>query len=162
MTITVKGENFQAHKAVLGARSAVFAAMFEHDIAEKNTNSVSITDCNPDSFQEFLLFLYTGQLEDVTSSKVFSLYETADKYDVKELKEECLQLMKCNLTIHSVCEAVILATNYKETKLLEQTVEFFTQNAADIVESVAWESFIVKYPTIGNALFIKYLRKEKK
>ena len=42
---------FYAHKAVLAARSPVFAKMFEHDLQESATNSVVLSDITPPSFQ---------------------------------------------------------------------------------------------------------------
>ena len=35
VTLLVQGREFQAHKAILAARSVVFNAMFEHDMEEK-------------------------------------------------------------------------------------------------------------------------------
>lgn len=161
VTITVKGKDFQGNKSVLAARSPVFAAMFGHDMVEKNSNSVSITDCDPGSFDAFLHFLYTSELKEILPSKVFSLYETANKYDVKLLKEGCLNLMKRNFSTDTFCDAVILATAYGENELLQRAIEYFIENCRTIIHSVEWQIFIKEHPAISNELFIKYVDREE-
>lgn len=152
VTVTVKGREFQAHKTVLAARSPVFAAMFEHDMGEKNSNSVTIIDCDPESFHEFLRFLYIEKLEDVSPSKALNLYETAHKYDVKKLMEKCVQLLECNFNTDTFYDIVILAINYHEAKLLDRVTEFF-------LESVNWQLFLTENPTFAKELLRKFLRR---
>ena len=47
---------FYAHKAVMAARSPVFAKMFEHNLQESATNCVTVSDIDPDAFKELLTF----------------------------------------------------------------------------------------------------------
>ncbi|THD20824.1 Protein roadkill [Fasciola hepatica] len=51
-----------AYKAILAARSPVFAAMFEHGLEESLANRVGITDMEPDTLAEVLRYIYTGQV----------------------------------------------------------------------------------------------------
>jgi len=59
--LSVNGREFFAHKAILAARSPVFAAMFEHEMEEKKQNRVEITDMDHDVLREMLRFIYTGK-----------------------------------------------------------------------------------------------------
>ena len=59
----VSGVAFKAHRAILCARSPVFAAMFACGMSESETGRVEITDVSPGSFADFLKFVYTGQLD---------------------------------------------------------------------------------------------------
>ncbi|XP_023704919.1 protein roadkill, partial [Cryptotermes secundus] len=61
VTLSVSGREFQAHKAILGARSPVFAAMFEHEMEERKHNRVEITDVDHEVLREMLRFIYTGK-----------------------------------------------------------------------------------------------------
>ncbi|XP_044010253.1 protein roadkill-like [Aphidius gifuensis] len=62
VTIEVGRKSFRAIKGVLGARSPVFSAMFDHqDLKENKKNIVVITDIDEDVFEEFLHFIYTGE-----------------------------------------------------------------------------------------------------
>lgn len=54
---------FPAHKGIVAARSPVFSAMFKADMIESRTQQVVIEDIEPSIFEEFLYFLYTGQLK---------------------------------------------------------------------------------------------------
>jgi hypothetical protein len=101
---------FPAHKGIVAARSSVFAAMFKADMVESRTQKVVIEDIEPSIFEEFLYFLYTGQLKrsaaDVTYRiqldfffKLNYIFElngkikllmAADKYNVETLKSLCL------------------------------------------------------------------------
>lgn len=83
----VKGQKFPAHRAILIARCPVFAATFRHNMKEKVTGIVDIKDCDPSSFSDFLYFLYSEDVDNLSSENVFSLFTTADKYDVADLRE---------------------------------------------------------------------------
>ncbi len=57
----MNGREYYAHKAILAARSPVFAAMFEHEMEEKKQNRVEITDMDHEVLREMLRFIYTGK-----------------------------------------------------------------------------------------------------
>jgi len=76
---------FGAHRSLLSARSTVFAAMFASEEAE--TGHVTIEDINPNIFQYFLKFLYTGMFEPSNMDK--ELFAAAKKYRVETLMELC-------------------------------------------------------------------------
>jgi speckle-type POZ protein len=59
----VENEEIFAHKAILTARSPVFAAMFQHDMRENKTNEAEVTDVTPAAFKALLQFIYTGHCE---------------------------------------------------------------------------------------------------
>jgi speckle-type POZ protein len=61
VTLAVAGREFQAHKAILAARSPVFAAMFEHEMEERKHNRVEILDVEHEVLREMLRFIYTGK-----------------------------------------------------------------------------------------------------
>ncbi len=54
---------FACHKAILAARSDVFAAMFAHKVTtESKTNEVVIRDTDPDIMEQLLHFVYTDKV----------------------------------------------------------------------------------------------------
>lgn len=61
VVLSVGGVEFPAHKAILAARSPVFAAMFEHEMEEKKQNRVDITDVEHEVMKEMLKFIYSGK-----------------------------------------------------------------------------------------------------
>ena len=80
-------ESFGAHRSLLSARSPVFSAMFSSGMKEAETGQVCIEDVDPDTFKQFLKFLYTGMFE--PSSMDSDLFEVADRYQVETLMELC-------------------------------------------------------------------------
>ena len=80
--ITAGKEVFSVHKFMLAARSPVFAVQFSKEKKEKCYFDDS--DC----MEEFLKFVYTGQLEKaITNPK--KLKELATTYDIKTLASIC-------------------------------------------------------------------------
>uniref|UniRef100_A0ABM5GPW5 LOW QUALITY PROTEIN: speckle-type POZ protein-like n=1 Tax=Pogona vitticeps TaxID=103695 RepID=A0ABM5GPW5_9SAUR len=59
--LCMAGQEFQAHEAILAARSPAFSAMFEHEMGESKKNRVEINDVEPEVFKEMMCFIYTGK-----------------------------------------------------------------------------------------------------
>ncbi len=76
--LCVGKEEFYVHKAVLAARSPVFAAMFQHEMEEKKQNRVEITDVDPVVLREMLRFIYTGKSSNLDKMEA-DLLSAADK-----------------------------------------------------------------------------------
>ena len=153
VTITVKGEEFKLHKSLLSARSPFFKSMFESNMKENITGLVTIEDCEAELFRSFITFLYTGEVYNLTSESIYDLYQIADKYQDKQLKEECLQFMIKNFCVDTFCEVIAFAVNYKEKVLFQKASEFFCMKMKKIIQSEKWEVFLREYPTQANELF---------
>ena len=54
-------QTFDCHEFVLSARSPVFRAMFQHDMAEKQSKVVEIQTLHSDVVAEMLQYIYTGK-----------------------------------------------------------------------------------------------------
>merc|ERR1711874_472595 len=78
VTIKCDKKTIKVHKAVLSARSAVFRAMFQHDMRENKNNEIVIPDLDFATVSDMVKFIYSGRVK-----------ELADKYDIKDLKEIC-------------------------------------------------------------------------
>lgn len=141
-TLLVMDKEYKAHKTVLMARLTVFAAMFLHDTSEKQTGIVTIPDCDPECFEKFLEFLYTGKLEELSSQNALHLYETSDKYDVRELKTFCVEFLIQNLTVENLCDIVIFADKCDDSKLSSAAQDFFNENLKDILRTSEWDSLV--------------------
>ncbi|GBN05782.1 hypothetical protein AVEN_133534-1, partial [Araneus ventricosus] len=81
-------------KALLCARSPVFAKMFENDMRELKEKTVTITDIKMPVLKVLVSFLYTGKLwnsdSDLASNGDFDflcdLYYASDKYNIIDLR----------------------------------------------------------------------------
>lgn len=127
LTISVSSETFRAHKALLVARSSVFAAMFQHDMQEAQRNQITIKDMEPKVFREVLRFIYTDQVEGLPQMAC-ELLAAADRYDLARLKVMCeIALIKC-ITVNSATETLIFADLHRAKELKARTVQFIGEN----------------------------------
>ena len=160
VTLNVKRKVISAHKAILGARSPVFAAMFKNDMKEKKTGEVNISDCDFDAFNVFLLFLYSGERQ-FTKCNVCELYKIADKYDVQPLKLMCVEFMTENLSVENFGETLILANKFHEEELLTHAQMFFNENFEKLFSSDSWESLFKDNFRLVNKLLKEMAPKVK-
>lgn len=127
LTITVGSETFRAHKAILGARSTVFAAMFQHDMQESQRNKVTIKDMKPKVFREVLRFIYTDKAEGM-EQMACELLAAADKYDLDRLKVMCEIALIEGITVGSVTETLIMADLHRAKELKARAIQFIGEN----------------------------------
>lgn len=160
-TLHLENKEFKAHKIILAARSPVFAAMFKHETSEKKFGIINIPDCDTDSFQEFLEFLYCAKLQNVSFRSAFHLYKTADKYDVQELKNFCVQYMKKNLKVENICDVISLADLNEETELLAAAYVYFNKNLNEIFVTAEWKAFLKNSLNLANKVLIQMASKAK-
>ena len=157
----VVDKEYKAHRAILIARSSVFAAMFVHETAEKQTGIVTIPDCEPESFGEFLEFLYSGKLENPSCNSALHLYETSDKYNVQELKKLCSEFLTENLTVEIFCRVIIMADKYGDTNLLSAAQRFFNRNLGKVLVTSEWECLTKTNYCLANKFMLEMSSKVK-
>ena len=155
--LKVENREFNVHKVILVARSPVFASMFTHDLAEKNTNIVDIPDCAAESFEIFLHYLYSGNVETLSASNVYDVYYAADKYRVDDLKKMCVKFMTKNISVETFSDIIALSLRHGESKLQKLAGDFFSQNIKKIIKTVQWQKYLAENPTQANELLIKAL-----
>ena len=78
MILKIQETSIPVHKAILAARSPVFAAMFGHDLEENKKGIVAITDLDIDVLKEMLKFIYTGKVTQL-ETMADTLLAAADK-----------------------------------------------------------------------------------
>ena len=107
----VSGVVFKAHRAIVCARSPVFAAMFACGMSESETGRVEIIDASPETFADFLKFVYTEQL-DTPCFANSQLGYCADKYEVKTLSDLCSGLSLANMDPDSFKSALMTSGRF--------------------------------------------------
>ncbi|XP_059478653.1 speckle-type POZ protein B isoform X2 [Neocloeon triangulifer] len=145
VTLAVAGREFQAHKAILAARSPVFAAMFEHEMEERKHNRVEIADVDHEVLREMLRFIYTGRAT-CLDKMADDLLAAADKYALDRLKVMCEEALCTNLSIENVADTLILADLHSADQLKAQAIEFINTHATDVMETAGWKSMVQSHP----------------
>lgn len=57
-----EGKKIDVHRSILMARSAYFAAVFEHDMKEKKSNEVKLDDIEFEELEEMVRYMYSDEI----------------------------------------------------------------------------------------------------
>ena len=129
-------EVMHAHKYVLATASPVFFAMLYGDLAE-NTSTVDVKDCDPESFTEFLRFVYCDQ-SNLNSNSVLGVLYLAKKYIIPVLVKQCVSYLMENIAIDNVLEVLHCARCFSEEKLERHCWSLVSRKTYEIVNSEAF------------------------
>ena len=152
------GQTIGAHKNVLMAKSPVFAAMFQHEMEESKTGRITIKDIDPDVFQQLLYFIYSGRKKTpLTEENVQPLFVAADKYDVKDLWEECIFYMVSSIRVYNAIDLMIFAHLYSIEELEEAAIFFSTWKSGLISQQNDFADFIKNYPDFSVKVIRRWL-----
>lgn len=158
VVLKIHDKESRAHKCILAAESPAFLAVIMHDTKEEITRVVDFQDFDQNTFPDFLNYLYTGCVENLTSETALKLYAVANKYKINELKENCRNHMLENISIDNFCELFTLSHRHNEEDLKEACIQFFSENSLEIVLTSKWQTLLTENPTAANELFIKHLQ----
>ena len=102
----IVGENcYYAHRNILSAASEVFATMLNESWSERSSNDLVLHE-DPECtkvFERFLYFIYSGNIV-LSETYVVSLFMLADKYNIKNLYDECIKVIENGLKVFMVPE----------------------------------------------------------
>ena len=140
VTFNVRGQKLAAHKAILSARSPVFAAMFQHPTKETLTGSVDVHDIEPEVFKIMLRFIYTGQVVSKQMEEVATeLLATADKYFLENLKHECENHLVQQMSPENCFKLLSLDCNNPAYYLKEKALDFLRKNPSKVMSLDSWK-----------------------
>lgn len=158
VTLSVGQKNLLAHKAILAARSPVFAAMFQHEMLESEKNRVVIRDVDYEVLSEMLVYIYTGKSPNLNSMSS-SLLAAADKYDVSGLKLICQEALCSTIAVDNVVDLLVLADQHYAKQLKLHAIHFINMHAKDVINTSAWKKMILKSPHLFAEAFEALARK---
>lgn len=148
---------FRVHKAILAARSPVFASMFQQTVTQGPIARYDIPDYPHETFKIFLHYLYTGIPDSISIHNVFNLYYAAEMYKINDLKLHCLLYMMDFLSVDNFCDVMVTILRHGEPTLQKVATRFFSQNIQKIIKTVQWEKFSNQYTSEANDLLKKHV-----
>lgn len=131
-TIKVYGKEFAVHKNVLAAQSQVFDALFSNETASKNFTKIK--NLSVDSFEHFLDYFYTGQVD--SEADLLEIFELASEFGVIQL---------------AVNTAVNIMDNLDESNALE-VFNIGRRHAVEAMKQAAFEIIKKKFPDMADEL----------
>ncbi|GBM75418.1 TD and POZ domain-containing protein 2 [Araneus ventricosus] len=148
-------KTFPAHKAILSARSPVFRNMFSHDMKEKNSGHVDITDFEDDTIHRMLLYIYADSLEGLQFESASKLYVAADKYEILSLKNRCSSFLKENLCPENACDVLVLADLHNDDDLKSSVQDYILRQRKEVFCSQEWRDFMRTHPKLAENLMYR-------
>lgn len=155
IVLCTNGKEFRAHKSIVGARSPVFAAMFEHETLEKMENRVNIDDIDSEVMYHFLRYMYTGGTENVSPGVSLSLLAAADKYSLPKLKKMCSHYLCSNLTVDMSLSVLVIANLHEDENVKEAAIRMILDNAVQVMKTDDWLTFLKDYPELANTVILR-------
>ena len=150
--LVVAGQEFQAHKAILAARSPVFRAMFKDDTEENKKNRIEIHDLEPQVFKMMMDFIYTGKAPHL-HSKADAVLAAADKYGLAHLKVICERILCRDLSVENAAHTLIVADRHSAVHLKTQALDFITAHASQVSETSSWKTVVDSSPHLLPELY---------
>ncbi|XP_057324127.1 speckle-type POZ protein-like [Microplitis mediator] len=154
VTVVVGDKEFQAHKLIMMARSPVFSAMFTHEMVEKKSKQVSITDITPEIFEKVLEYIYTDEVTDL-DDVAYDLLPVADKYQLLSLKNMCEHSLCSTLNSRNAVKRIILADCYRAGQLLNYVTECIVADTSNIMRADDFDELEKSCPSLGFQLLRK-------
>eukprot|EP00929_Paragymnodinium_shiwhaense_P073748 TRINITY_DN37677_c0_g1_i1.p1 TRINITY_DN37677_c0_g1~~TRINITY_DN37677_c0_g1_i1.p1 ORF type:complete len:319 (-),score=40.50 TRINITY_DN37677_c0_g1_i1:277-1161(-) len=137
------GATVRAHRLVLMMRSEVFRSMFTHDLVEKRTGRIMITDASLQAVQLFVRFLYTDEVDD--KANLGELLVLAEKYAIPYLVEKVQRVLMADCDIDKLPSLLELCCAHRLPHL-EERLAFMVQNQAALHSRKDIESMCAKCP----------------
>ena len=154
---------FHCHELILAARSPVFRAMFQVDMAERRSKRVEIQGLSSEVVANMLTFIYTGQveLEDKTDL-IGELMGAADQYQLETLKRECEQRLCSSLVEDNCISNLVLADLHRAETLRELALDKLSVNMDTIIigNIEDWTKLIKDHPDL--AIEVTKLKAERR
>lgn len=166
VVLVVKDRRLSAHKVVLAASSPVFKTSFTSELTRNKATEefeVKIKDFDPNTVEEMLNFVYTGEVG-ITEENAAELLEVADYFDIQSLKELCAEFLIINLKPSNCLGLQIFAERYRHELLHEAATDFICNNLISIWQTEEYLSLDFAYVNdlfSGERLAIKTQKGEE-
>lgn len=144
--------SIKAHKNILCARSEVLKKMLKSDMLEGQTGIVEIQDMDISCARDFVRFLYTGAVEEMTFEKAKALYEAGDKYDVRSLRLLGSMYLQDNLSQENACQCLELADIHSDQELKERIINYILDEKIYLQDEV-WLPVCENNPRIAVEVY---------
>lgn len=146
------GHCVQAHKIVLSARSDVFKAMLHSNMLELQTGTIEIQDMDDCSFRNFIRYLYTDALPEMSFDMAKTLYEAGDKYAVRSLSFRCSEYLQDNLIPENAYQCFALADAHSDQELKDRVVAFILDKKLYLQDEI-WLPFYENFPKAALEMY---------
>uniref|UniRef100_A0A8C6U2F0 Kelch-like family member 6 n=1 Tax=Neogobius melanostomus TaxID=47308 RepID=A0A8C6U2F0_9GOBI len=129
--LSVQGEDFPCHRAVLAAASHYFRAMFCSGLRESHEERVEMKGLESATMRTLLDYTYTGRAL-ITESNVQRILEAASQFQFLRVVEACAGFLSKALHLDSCVEILNLAESHAITSLKTTAQDFIISQFAKV------------------------------
>jgi speckle-type POZ protein len=148
--IECDGQTFDCHQIILAARSPVFMAMFQSNMKEKKTKTVTINDFKTEVVSEMLNYIYTGTVSSNDISEIeIDLLAAADKYQLDLLKNICEENLCSKLEVTNCVELFVVGDMHQTFKLRKKALRLAAENMNLIIDTDVFEDLFQQKPVLA-------------
>lgn len=145
VTLVAEETELAVHRAVLVAKSPVFAAMLADDDAGAAGGRIVVADVKPKVLEQLVTFLYRDGTPELCGMAP-QLLSAADKYGVLDLKAKCELQLALNLSVENLVTSAFLAMRHSCPRL-EQTARcLFQANPTAVMGTEGWAEAVRNTP----------------
>ncbi|XP_054720578.1 speckle-type POZ protein-like [Uloborus diversus] len=149
--IKIGNQEILAHKLALRTSSAVFDAMFEHNMKENLHSSIEITDMSASTMRCMLFYMYHGYVPPMSFNAAYCLYHAADKYLLLELKQFCVNVMNHTLTLETLRDVALTSEFFQDDSLKYSILRLFSElGHENVISSPQWQALEAEKPDLAN------------
>ena len=155
-TLVCEDREFPCHRAILRARSQVFARTLAHQTQEAEQGRFVIHDSSTQAVEALLRHLYTGVIPEELDQMTVEILQLAEFFQLEELREACRQSLLANLTVENAVTTLVHVDCYfhqDSTGMKTKVKDFIKLNAGKVVDSEHWAKFVRTYPDMVTEVF---------
>jgi len=135
VVLRCQDERIPAHRAILGARSPVFRAMFYGAMKESSQGEVAVNGFGPATMRVLLRFMYSGRVDDVRLEEMVPLMACADHYSINTLRDAISNHLRDTISTETACTVLVAAQTYGQEQTFEKYLSFILTHAQQVTRT---------------------------
>lgn len=155
VTFVIDDKQLYINKDLLYSKSDVFKAMFNSELEESNTDIIKISAIKYDVFKYLIFYMENGNLGNLKMNADINYTETlydliiaAEKYNIKDLKYLCENLLIKNTSKDNVIGHLNIAHLNNASFLEQYTIKFLKLYENILIETSDFKMLIRKFPEL--------------
>ncbi|XP_053733547.1 kelch-like protein 6 [Synchiropus splendidus] len=133
VVLSVQGQDFCCHRAVLAAASHYFRAMFCSGLRESHEGQVELRGVDRETMQTLLRYTYTSRAV-FTQANVQSILEAASQFQFLRVVDACAAFLSRSLCLESCVEILKLSVDHNLPSLKTKVQDYISAQFSQVVQ----------------------------
>ncbi|KAL7043699.1 hypothetical protein ACKWTF_001629 [Chironomus riparius] len=136
--ICADGVRFPVHRCIMFAYSPVFKAMLQTNMIESKNNVMEVNDIDGHDMNGILHFMYTQEIENI-SENLQGLMYGAEKYQLLELKERCINYMDTFISRDNAIQFYKICCLYDIKRMVQLCIKYIYTFYKELKATDEWK-----------------------